>query len=213
MPKFATESLPPYPAPKLVYQGGGFVLQPVDLTLGTSSVGRLQTQTVGINFLSEIRNGVLEYDLRPAHAIQPQEDPCNFQFSFYYEQDGIEWNMGFSLASDKGGGVLGTAASLETDSNYPCIPMALPKFTFNQPGIRIEKRYVLPKDYTADLTVKFWLQRGDPAVDGWIRLETFYVKEPEDVGAGPPVLVSTGQATLYPSLGGPADRVLGNAYR
>jgi len=215
MPKSTSKSPPVYPAPKLAYQGSGVVLQPVDLTFGTSSVGRLQPQTVGINFHDGAENGVPSYSLRPAHTIQPEEDPCNFHFKLYYEQDGVEWDMVFSLVSDDQGGVLGTAASLEVYSNYPDIPMALSKFTFSQAGIGVQKRHVLPKDYTAGLTLKFWLQQGNPAVDGWIRLETFYVQEPADVAAGrpDPVLVSTGKSTLYPSLGGPTSRVLGNAYR
>lgn len=215
MPKSTSKSQVDYPAPKLAYQGGGFVAQPADLTLGTSSLGHLQPQTVGFNFCNQERSGVPDYDLRPSHVVQAEEDPGNFHFKFYYQQDGIQWDMVFSLASDKQGGVLGTAVSLEVYSNYPDIPMELPKFTFNQAGIGIQKRHILPADYTADLTLKFWLQQGDPAVDGWIRLETFYVKEPENVAAGRPLpeLVDTGKATLYPSLGGPTSRVLGNGYQ
>jgi len=178
-------------------------------------MGCLRSQAVGINFRSGAENGIPSYDLRPSHTIQSEEDPYSFNFDFYYQQDGVEWDMVFSLISDNQGGVLDTAAALEVYSNYPNIPMALSKFTFSERGIGVQKRNVLPKDYAATLTLKFWLQRGNPAVDGWIRLETFYVVEPEDVAAGRPnpVLVGTGKSTLYPSLGGPTSPVLGNAYR
>ena len=204
-----------YPAPRVLYLGSSFVVHPVDISVGTARVGQVPSQSIGIRSVPSDEDGIPTYTLRPEHKLRSDEkDPCDFQFDFAYHQNGLEWDMVFSLKSDDQGGVVGTAAAVEVDSNYPDIPMTLSKFTFNQGGIGYQKRYILPADYAAELRFKFWLQHTDPAVDGSIRFETFYVKMPESAREGrpDPVLVSTSKSTLYPSFGGPEARVLGHAY-
>jgi len=205
-----------YPSPILTYQGGGAVLQPAKLVLGTVPIGQLAPVSVGFNYYAECKNGIPGYALRPASSPVEDAEPYNYVAYFYYQQGGVAWNdIVFSLKPDEAGGVLGTAAALEVCSNYPGIPMTLGKFTFSQPGFGTQVHGNLPGDYVARLALKFWIQQANPALDGWIRLETHYVRPQATDGAPkpPPLLVSTGSATLYPSPdGGPDCRVLGNSY-
>jgi hypothetical protein len=204
---------PIYPSPALSYQGSGSILQPMKIVLGTSTIATIPATSMGFNFSNEVtQDGRQDIRIRPNPPTPLSgPTPCNFIAYFYYEQKGIDGDMVFSLASDKGGGVAGTAAALEVHSNYPDISMNLEKFKFVQHGIGTQVRGKLPSDYVARIALKFWLEDAQLAVDGWIRFETFYVKEPTSaaVAKPPPVLVDTGKATFYPSEGGEGVPVLG----
>ncbi|MEK7916777.1 hypothetical protein AAB988_31800 [Burkholderia contaminans] len=196
-----------FPTPILEFEGASAQLQPSMLVLGTATVGTVSGQTAGFNCSSEIKDDTPYFRIRPARAYRFMDvPPCNYVVDFEYRQNGIEWDMVFTLISDNAGGVVGTAAAVEVDSNYPELPMTLNKFVFAQPGVGVQSRAVLPEDYVAQIRLKFWIEDADPALDGWIRLETNYVKP----GSGSrPVLVNTGRALFFPASGEFASRVLG----
>lgn len=200
---------PLFPSPIFDFQGASAQLQPAPLVLGTGSIGAISGSTGGFNFSSEIKEEMPYYRIRPARTCKFTDvPPCNYAADFEYKQNGLAWDMVFTLISDKAGGVVGTAAAVEVDSNYPEIPMSLGKFVFNQPGVGVQSRAVLPADYVAHIRLKFWIEEADPALDGWIRLETNYVKP--DSGTRP-VLVNTGRALFFPCSGEFESRVLGIA--
>ena len=61
---------------------------------------------------------------------------------------------------------------MEVESNYPEIDMSIPKITVSQGGFGLLVQNVLPADYVAQMTVKFW-DNGltDLPLDGWTALE------------------------------------------
>jgi hypothetical protein len=196
-----------YPTPMLEFQGASAQLQPTRLVLGTETVGTVSGQTAGFNYSSEIKDETPYFRIRPARSHNFKDiAPCNYVADFEYRQNGVEWDMVFTLISDNGGGVLRTAAAVEVESNYPELPMTLEKFVFAQPGVGVQSRAVLPADYVAQIRLKFWIEDADPALDGWLRLETNYVKP----DSGPrPVLVNTGRALFFPASGEFESPVLG----
>jgi hypothetical protein len=203
------------PSPILGYQGSALTLQHVDMRLGVSPLLQAGPTSLGLDFAELRGDGAApRFRLRPTQKPVAASDPCTLSFNLHYQQNGVQADMVFALASDEQGGVLGTAMSIEVYSNYPDIDMSMGKFVFHQKGAGVLQRKVLPADYVASMTVRFWLQDADPALDGQARIEVGYVDRwsthllSDARGAAVPV-VTVGQAALLPALDRKDARVLG----
>ncbi|MGR3938293.1 hypothetical protein [Streptomyces sp. BRA346] len=208
-----------YPTPSFQYQGAA-------LTLSSFRLGPVQLGTaraLGTNYATNPTLKIPDIRIRPVSERVQDRDPCTTSFAVYYTQyrtdpsDGREYRMVFRVTSDRRGGVIGTGVSLDVDSNYPEIDMAIPRFTFEQPGFGMLKEEVLPADYQATLTVRVWNGEADIALDGWLMLECGYYRNGErgasETGSSDSSdLIAVGRASLFPSCS-TGSRVLGDAYR
>jgi hypothetical protein len=196
------------------YPDPGFWYQGASLTLGSLRLGPLvltSAHSYGTNQQTDATLKIPDITVRPFSQSAHEDDPCTSQFSVFYTQyksdpsRGVDYQMIFRLTSDLAGGVVGTEASLEVQSNYPELDMQIPRFTFTQPGFGILKTAYLPGDYQATLTVRCWNAKASIALDGWIMLECGYYKDAAGNHRPPPKakvdagqLVAVGRTSLYP---------------
>ena len=169
---------PPFLRPLFVFQGALLRSMSGDLT--------------GFRTNTEVTNDVHLVRIWPSRLTGSSgTNPCDYVAYFHYQQNDIEADTLFSLVCGDEGGVVGSSAELEVNSNYPEIPMSHSKFKFSQPGKGIQVEGRLPRGYTAKIALKFWVEGANIAPHDWIQLEISQLKNRRTI-------ISVGKATLYP---------------
>jgi hypothetical protein len=206
------------PNPKFTYQGAQLTFASGDLSVGPFTFQSHARRSFGHAVDSCVFEGVPQTVLRPQATVLPA-DPCTTQFTMGYEQNDLEWLMVFRLTSDPAGGLKGGSFALDTDSNYPQTPMSIEKIEINQPSFGVLVYQPLPRDYRAQMTVRFWQRdRTEPPVDAWMMLEIGYVPDAPGRTAvkfpkGKPIpMVPLGQVLLYPAHKDSTAVPIGNNY-
>jgi len=197
---------PTKPNPIFTFQGSGLQLMNAAIAIGPFLYPAAVESVVGLKYAEQPNTkGVREISLRPMQIAAKEDDPCTVQLLAGYQQNGIEWDMIFHLVSDQSGGMNGTAVALDVicPNGDPEIDMSLPKFVISQGGFGELKRNVLPEDYQASLSLKFWSNNNDIPADAWVMLKISYLVKklslPDQPNLDTEDIVPVIYLKLYPS--------------
>lgn len=199
------------------YQGAYLSMHSIG-TLGPFRVSPAEQLGFGYAVAQDTLSKVPVTSLRTASIKENMTDVPDTVVQMGYLQNDTEWLMTFSVLSDPQGGAIGTDVELLANSNYPQIPMNIPRTRIDQKGVNFLVKGILPANYRAQLVLRFWNNGLDRLpLDSWISVQVGYVQvEPGQQRSLQPgvsiPLVTVAETLLYPAPGSGDRKVLGDNY-
>lgn len=205
------------PNPQFSYQGAYLPLGGPSVRLGPFAFGASDRLGVGYAISEDTLDDVPVTAVRTASTLAVAEgDPADNLIHMGFDQNDVKWQMAFSVLTDKKGGLVGCDFALDVQSNFPQLAMSVARTRINQPGMSVLTKNVLPGDYRAQMTLRFWGNgNANLPLDAWIAVQVAYVKidpgKAAATAAGIP-LVTTGEMLFYPAPGSGDAPVLCDNY-
>lgn len=172
---------PPARLPILEFRGAFARQQAANRAMGNDSAATHAGDSLGFEFGNEGVGVTRHLAIRPARMVHPADAmPCDcsadfffqFQRNAVYDDDDIE--LIFRLTCGDRSGILGGAAELEVNSNFPELRMGLDKFTIAAARQSVQASAVVPEAYVARIALKFWSGNANLSSDDCIWFEMLY---------------------------------------
>lgn len=207
------------PNPLFSYQGAYLSLFGADVSIGPFSIEFEPAAKIGLGYAvaQQDVDRVPVTTVRAASIKSHLEDKPTNIVQIGFDQNNTEWLMTFSVLSDPKGGLMGTDFALDVQSNYPQIPMSVARTAIQQEGFNVLTKGVLPADYRAQLTLRYWDNgKTNLPIDAWLAVQVGYVQVSKSQHRttdliGVP-LVTTGEVLFFPTPGSGDNPVLRDNY-